>query len=118
MLTISKKNGAKSTAGEQARKGSKGRLELFAMRLADGFGLYFGDYGNYGKSRWSADFGSLTADQLREIAQGLNDLADGRIDTTHVPFTEVEASASAPAEAESAETPAETAPESVEQPRA
>jgi hypothetical protein len=107
MLTVLKKNGAKSTAGDVAKKGSKGRLELFGLRNADGScGLHFADYGNYGKTRWSADFGTLTAEQVREIGQSLLDLAEGRIDTTHIPFSEVEASASEPTEAVEDETPA------------
>jgi hypothetical protein len=118
MLTISKKNGANSTAGSTAKKGNKGRLELCAERDGENFRVRFEDYGNYGRIRWQADFGELSEDQLRAMIGDLEALLDGSEDTTAVEFIEpqpeptpeVEAAAEeveAEAESDEPEVPAE-----------
>jgi len=122
MLMISKKQGATSTAGDKAKKGDKGRLELKALRDGDGYRVRFEDYGNYGRVRWQADFGQLTGDEVSSMINALLDLLDGVTETTAVEFTppapepEVEAEAVevAPAEEPVEETEApEVAPEAV-----
>ena len=99
MLTVTRSAGASSTADKMrkgAQKGEKGRLELFASRSEDGNAtLTFVDYGNYGKERWSANFGPLTTEQINEMVDALIDFRDGEVETTHLPF-EVEAQGSEP----------------------
>lgn len=87
MLTISKKNGATSTAGGIAKKGDKGRLELSATRNGDVYGLSFKDYGNYGRERWQADFGELTELDIEDMIEALQELRAGALDDTAVEFT-------------------------------
>jgi hypothetical protein len=113
MLTISKRNGATSTAGATAKKGNKGRLELRAERTDDGFRVRFEDYGNYGRIRWEADFGSLDENGILDIIESLQELLAGDADSTAVAFVEpqeqtaeVEAEAE-PVEAEEAEASSE-----------
>jgi hypothetical protein len=86
MLTISKKDGAISTAGA-AKKGDKGRLELNAFSRGDGtYGLNFKDYGNYGRIRWEASFGDLTEHSIDDMIEALQELRAGQIEDTAVEF--------------------------------
>ncbi len=82
MLTKMKRNGAKSSAGEVAKKGYKGRLELVAERREDGYHITFHDVGNYGKSRSWGDFGALTAEELLAVAAQLQAVASGQVSST------------------------------------
>ena len=88
MLTVLKKNGATSTAEKVTKKGPKGvkgRLELFAEQADNGtFRIHFVDYGRYGKVRWEADFGTLSREQIENLAADLQALADGQFDNTHI----------------------------------
>lgn len=87
MLTKLKNDGATSTAGISVKKGNKGRLELFAEKLFDdGFGVTFSDFGNYGRLRWTADFGDLDRVDLMSIRDALTKLIEGHIDNTHIAF--------------------------------
>lgn len=109
MLTVSRKSGASSTADKGrtgSQKGSKGRLELFASRNTDGtYSVSFADYGNFGRERWAADFGTVTEAQLSDLIDALSALQSGVIDTTHVPFEAVVAQDGEPTE--TVEAPAE-----------
>ena len=72
MLNVKKfENGAASSAGESNKRGGKGRLELEAARVeVDGqetFNVVFRDIGNYGRERWSANFGQLSPDQVDDM---------------------------------------------------
>lgn len=101
MLTVTRKEGATSTADKGrtgTQKGNKGRLELFASKSTDGtcYTVSFVDYGNFGRERWSADFGRLTDAQLTDMIEALEALRAGNIDTTHAPFEQVLAQESAP----------------------
>ena len=115
MLTVMKRNGATSSAGDTVKKGHKGRLELFASKRDDGsYTLDFCDVGNFGKERWSANFGTLSADDLNSMIDALINLRDNEIDTTHLPFEDLQAQESAPVETEETESaPAVEATESV-----
>ena len=115
MLTVTKKSGATSSAGDVVKKGSRGRLEMFASRRGDGsYTLDFTDYGNFGKERWSANFGTLSADDLNSMIDALINLRDNEIDTTHLPFEDLQAQEAAPVETEETESaPAVEATESV-----
>ena len=90
MLTVSKNNGAFSTADKNTsakRKGNKGRLELFVENNGDGsFCIVFGDYGNYGRLRWGANFGEQSEEDLDFMINQLIALKNGKIETTYVPF--------------------------------
>lgn len=112
MLTVTRRSGASSTADRDrtgAQKGRKGRLELFASANGDGtYSVSFSDYGNFGKERWSADFGTLTEEQLNDVIESLRALQSGVIDTTHVPFELISAQDGEPTEAPAEEvTPEE-----------
>jgi hypothetical protein len=100
MLTVLKKSGARSTAGDVAKKGNKGRLELFVSRDESTYSVRFTDYGNYGRVRWDADFGLLTRNDVEEMIAELQSLVDGHSDTTHVPFEELEAAEGVPVDDE------------------
>jgi len=112
MITKLKSDGATSTAGTSVLKGKKGRLELFAEEhIVDGyFVLSFADFGNYGRERWSADFGQLSREDLLNVRDALTDLVEGRVDSTHIPFEAASEAADVPvAEAEPvAETETDT----------
>ena len=80
MLNVKKfENGAASTAAESNKRGGKGRLELQASKLvfesgAETFNVVFRDIGNYGRTRWSADFGELGPDQIDDMISSLQEL--------------------------------------------
>ena len=80
MLNVKKfENGARSTAAESNRRGGRGALELSASRQvmesgAETFNLVFRDIGNYGRERWSADFGQLGPNQIDDMISVLQDL--------------------------------------------
>jgi hypothetical protein len=86
MLNVEKfKNGANSSAAGSNRRGGQGRLELEATKaMVDGqetFNVVFRDFGNYGRQRWVANFGSLSQVQVQEMIghlQGL--LVDDELD--------------------------------------
>jgi len=115
MLTVMKRNGATSSAGDTVKKGHRGRLELFASRSEDGsYTLDFTDYGNFGKERWSANFGTLTREDLESMIDALINLRDDEIDSTHLPFEDLQAQEAAPVETEEPESaPAVETTESV-----
>jgi hypothetical protein len=88
MLIVSRKEGAFSTGDRSKnskRKGNRGRLELFASKnQVDGtFCLTFIDYGNYGRERWSASFGSVSPETLDSMISALQALRNGSVDTTY-----------------------------------
>lgn len=100
MLTISKKDGAISTAGA-AKKGDKGRLELNAFSRGDGtYGVNFKDYGNYGRIRWEASFGDLTEHSIDDMIEALTELRQGLIEDTAVEFQPTQPEPEPEAEAE------------------
>ena len=79
MLTVKKfENGANSTAADTNKRGGKGRLELEACKVTvegkESFNITFRDFGNYGRERWSADFGSLDPTQIDEVISHLQGL--------------------------------------------
>jgi hypothetical protein len=80
MLNVKKfENGARSTAAESNRRGGKGALELSASRQVmesgtETFNLVFRDIGNYGRERWSADFGELGPEQIDDMISKLQEL--------------------------------------------
>tara|TARA_R110000744_G_scaffold121119_11_gene225601 strand:+ start:2739 stop:3026 length:288 start_codon:yes stop_codon:yes gene_type:complete len=80
MLKVKKfENGAASTAAESNKRGGKGRLELQASKScfesgAETFNVVFRDIGNYGRERWSADFGDLGPDQIDDMISSLQEL--------------------------------------------
>ena len=80
MLNVKKfENGAQSSAAESNRRGGKGRLELSASRQlmesgSESFNVVFRDIGNYGRERWSADFGQLGPDQIDDMILSLQKL--------------------------------------------
>ncbi len=79
MISVKKfVNGATSTASAESKRGHKGSLELEAKQVeVDGkrsYNIVFNDYGNYGRKRWSADFGQLSDDDVQSIIEHLEAL--------------------------------------------
>tara|TARA_Y100001951_G_C11259029_1_gene251311 strand:+ start:750 stop:1004 length:255 start_codon:yes stop_codon:yes gene_type:complete len=79
MISVKKfVNGATSSAGAESKRGGKGSLELEAKLVeADGkrsYNIVFSDYGNYGRKRWSADFGQLSDSDVQAIIKRLEAL--------------------------------------------
>jgi len=84
MLMKLKSDGASSNAGGRGKKGNKGRLELFAEKKGEEFSLKFLDFGNYGRVRWTGDFGTIDAEELDLLIFSLIQLQEGDLSTTRM----------------------------------
>ena len=90
MITVTKNNGAKSSTGE-AKKGNKGRVDLFAQQNPDGtFSVRCVDVGNYGRVRSWTEV-PVTREDLEDMAEKLHALAVGLLVTTEAPREEPQA---------------------------
>lgn len=117
MLMKLKLHGAKSSAGGNGKRGNKGRLELFAEKTNEGFSLKFLDFGNYGRVRWTGDFGELGSEELDDMIFSLTELRDGGEHSTRWPqeivdeIVRVSSEGAAPISPTSTEAAAEPAEE-------
>lgn len=109
MFTVSKKEGASSSAGGNVQKGTKGRIETFFFRDGEGtFTFLFKDFGNYGRERWFGQIDGITKEELTEARDVIQELLDANVETTQVEFVEPseEATESVSADAVPDPTPA------------
>jgi|TARA_Y100000310_G_scaffold306675_1_gene348045 hypothetical protein len=80
MLNVKKfVNGAQSTAADTNKRGGKGALVLEAdvqvMESGNNvFNVVFRDIGNYGRERWSANFGELAPEDIDTMIARLQEL--------------------------------------------